>query len=126
MINSDDLDFSFSGLKTAVLRETQKSNLTNLPNWTNAIAYEVQEAITDVLVEKTVRTTRENNVKQILLCGGVAANQRIREKMKSEIDLFVPPPSLCTDNAAAIASCAFFNYKPVPWQKIQANPSLMI
>ena len=131
MINSRDFDFSFSGLKTSVLREVQKSNLTNLTNWTNLLAFEVQEAITDVLVEKTIRAAREKNVKSILLSGGVAANSRLREKIQEKCSVLsfkcsVPPPSLCTDNAAPIASCAFFNYKEVPWQKIQDNPSLMI
>ncbi len=128
MINSDNFDFSFSGLKTAVLREIKKTSLSHNQKFITNIAYEVQESITDVLVEKALRTARETNVKNIILAGGVAANQRLREKFKDAIkdrcSLFVPSPSLCTDNAAAIAACAFFNRNFSPWQKISVNPSL--
>lgn len=143
MINEDSLDFSFSGLKTAVMREVNKlkqssiSNLSNNPNLPNNItrylAYEIQEAITDVLVEKTLRAAEKYKVKSILLGGGVAANQRLAEKMKLKIEnlklkinLHIPPPNLCTDNAAYIASYAYFNYQPIPWQKIQAKPNLEV
>lgn len=150
MIDSKDFDFSFSGLKTAVLREINKYKNYNNYNEQGEInrrssliylryndykiylAYEVQEAITDVLVEKAVRAAQENNVKQILLSGGVSANQRLREKFTATIQqfnnltIFTPPPSLCTDNAAAIAGCAFFNYKPVSWKEIKTNPSLSL
>ncbi len=123
MIGSGDFDFSFSGLKTAVLREVKKNKAPS-PEFINGLAYEVQEAITDVLVKKAVRAARENDVKNIILAGGVAANQRLREKMKLEINLHVPPPALCMDNAAAIAACAYFNNSPLPWPKIAAQPSL--
>ena len=155
MINDDNLDFSFSGLKTATLRLVKpiKSNESRLkPCRLHAaiadanlhvsnLAASVQEAITDVLVVKTLKAAQKFKVKSILLSGGVAANQRLREKMKEEIkklslpagkagnkeiNFFVPPPNLCTDNAAAIASCAFFNFKPVPWNKITPFPSLEI
>lgn len=132
MIDSDDFDFSFSGLKTAVLREIKKLKAHN-PELITSLAYETQEAIADVLVEKTIRAAKIYKVKSILLAGGVAANQRLREKIKLQIEnlklkinLFIPPPSLCTDNAACVASCAYFNYKPLSWQKIKATPSLSI
>lgn len=115
MINSKDFDFSFSGLKTAVAN-APKDN----PNY---LAYELQEAITDVLVTKTRRAAEKYQVKNILLAGGVAANKRLREKFPEAL---CPPFELCTDNAAYIASAAFFNYKPVPWEKVQADPSLTI
>ena len=131
MIGSDDLDFSFSGLKTAVLREVQKPHFAKASR--GELAYEIQEAITDVLVAKVIKATKIYNPKSILLAGGVSANQRLREKLKDKIEkeklvikLFVPEPKLCTDNAAYIASCAFFNYHPKPWQKINANPGLGI
>lgn len=136
MIDSHDYDFSFSGLKTAVLREV--SHLSNLPNLANLLAYETQEAITDVLVKKAVRAAQQENVNQILLAGGVSANQRLREKILkkcetekitsfcSAINLFLPEPKLATDNAAAIASCAFFNQNFLPWPKISADPSLSL
>ncbi len=131
MIGSNDLDFSFSGLKTAVLREVQKPHFAKASR--GELAYEIQEAITDVLVAKVIKATKIYNPKSILLAGGVSANQRLREKLKDKIEkeklvikLFVPEPKLCTDNAAYIASCAFFNYHPKPWQKINANPGLGI
>ncbi|MCL4390250.1 MAG: tRNA (adenosine(37)-N6)-threonylcarbamoyltransferase complex transferase subunit TsaD [Patescibacteria group bacterium] len=116
MISDDNLDFSFSGLKTAVA-----SKLTSYP--ANFLAYELQEAVTDVLVSKTRRAAKKYDVKNILLAGGVAANKRLREKIPEAI---CPPIKLCTDNAAYIASAAFFNQKIVPWEKINADPSLGI
>ena len=134
LLDAESFDFSFSGLKTAVLRETNRLKATS--QWGNRaishLAYEVQEAITDVLVEKTLRAAEKYKVKSILLGGGVTANQRLREKFQSArkqfnkktINLFIPPPPLSTDNAAAIASCAYFNYQPRLWDKIEANPGL--
>lgn len=115
MINDRSLDFSFSGLKTAV------KNLVN-PNPCEC-AYELQEAIADVLVFKTLKAAEKYKVKNILLAGGVAANKRLREKLPQAL---CPPINLCTDNAACIASAAFFNYHPIPWQKVDADPSLDI
>lgn len=127
MIDQENFDFSFAGLKTAVInliKNQEKINKTDL-------AASIQEAIVDVLVTKTIKAAKKYKVKSILLAGGVSANQKLREKMQSAIShvpyaLFIPAPALCTDNAAYIASCAHFNFKPVPWQKIQANPSLAI
>ncbi|MBI5465051.1 tRNA (adenosine(37)-N6)-threonylcarbamoyltransferase complex transferase subunit TsaD [Candidatus Gottesmanbacteria bacterium] len=147
MINSDDFDFSFSGLKTAVIRELHKlrdlyyNNIYYhseprcflLPTELKSLfADEIQEAITDVLVEKIIRAAEKYRVKSILLAGGVAANQRLRQKFQAAMEqwnnktmkLFIPPPSLCTDNAAIIASYAYFNFKTASYQKIQALPSL--
>lgn len=136
MINSDDYDFSFSGLKTAVMRHVilrakpEESDISD-------VSASVQQAIIDVLVSKTVKAAREFNAKSILLSGGVAANEELRSKFKVQsfgkaqdkseklkVKLFAPQKNLCTDNAAMIAAAAFFNYKPAPWQKITANPEL--
>ena len=130
MIDSDDFDFSFSGLKTAVLREFKA--MKQLNNETIAdLAASVQEAIVDVLVSKTLNAAQKYKVKSILLSGGVAANQALRNRFKLEIGnwkleipFFVPEKWLCTDNAAMIATAAFFNYKPTHWSKITANPEL--
>lgn len=134
MIDTDDFDFSFSGLKTAVIREI--NSLKTMKQWDSGtveqLAHETQEAIADVLVEKTSRAAKKYKVKTILLAGGVAANQRLREKILrykdikilSKTRLFIPEPRLCTDNAACVASCAFFNFKATSCQKIQALPSL--
>ena len=157
MIDSNDFDFSFSGLKTAVLNEAGKlevgnekvdknevrsgrsltSHLKN-PNShislpTSRLAAEVQEAIVDTLVEKTLRAVEFYKPKSVLLGGGVAANFRLLQKfalaidhLPFSIDFRIPEAKLCTDNAAVIASCAFFNNHPVDWQKISANPELTI
>ena len=123
-----NFNFSFSGLKTAVLREVNKlKTLKKLnSNTIQQLAYEIQESITAILVSKTLKAAQKYKVKSVLLGGGVAANIRLTEKFQSAInnEIFIPIPSLCTDNAAYIASYAFFHYKPVPWQEIQAQPNL--
>lgn len=135
MINSNDLDFSFSGLKTAVLREVSK--LKAIKQWNNGtIAYlanEIQESITDVLISKTLSAVKKHNIKTILLGGGVAANKCLTEKfrleirnLKSEINLHIPPPALCTDNAAYIGSFAFYHQKLIPWQEFKADSQLPV
>lgn len=130
LIGSDDFDFSFSGLKAAVFREIK--SLKTLDDQTIAdISFAVQEAIIEVLVNKTLKAAQKYKVKSILLGGGVSANSKLREKFQSSIvnrkssfKLFVSTKSLCTDNAAMIASAAFYNYKPVDWRKIIVNPEL--
>lgn len=145
MINEENYDWSFSGLKTSVLRETEKhkkiKNKRSLSlrdkkvpqKEVPRLAAEIQEAIVDVLVEKTLRAIKRYKPKSLLLSGGVAANKRLREKfvvrIKDEIlqvIFHVPPAKLCTDNATYIASYAHFNYRPVDWRKIKANPQLTI
>ena len=129
MINEDNFDWSFSGLKTAVLRTVEKQKSLDVPRF----SAEIQEAIVDVLVEKTLRAVKKFKPQSLLLAGGVAANQRLREKFESEIKnqklkikFFAPPPSLCTDNAAYIASSAYFINSPTGWQQLEANPELTI
>jgi len=136
MINSNDFDFSFSGLKTAALRTINKCHSEldseSLPEQTvNDLCTSVQQAIIDVLIKKTLKAAVKYNAKSILLGGGVSANQKLRDGLKLKIEnfklkipFFVPEKWLCTDNAAMIATSAFFNYKPVPWKKITANPEL--
>ncbi|MBN2568289.1 MAG: tRNA (adenosine(37)-N6)-threonylcarbamoyltransferase complex transferase subunit TsaD, partial [Deltaproteobacteria bacterium] len=102
------LDFSFSGLKTSLLYYLRKRSgpLTDddLPD----IAASYQDAIVDVLVEKTLKAAEEVSLSQVVISGGVAANSRLRrvfyERAEEKgIELFLPPPVLCTDNAAMIA-----------------------
>jgi N6-L-threonylcarbamoyladenine synthase len=140
LIGENNYDFSFSGLKTAVLREVLRvrdssaapQNDNGLGEQTiNDLAAGTQAAIVDVLVKKTMRAAKENVVKSILLSGGVAANQNLRETFQSEIEkrnvgvtLFVPPKNFCTDNAAMIAAAAYFNYNPIGWKELGVNPEL--
>jgi N6-L-threonylcarbamoyladenine synthase len=91
----------------------------------------VQQAIIDVLVSKTLKAAQKYKVKSILLGGGVAANQKLRDELKLNArrytlnaNFFAPAKKLCTDNGAMIATAAFFNYKPIPWQKITTDPEL--
>lgn len=130
MIDSNDLDFSFSGLKTAVLREVQTIKQLDNEKIANICA-SVQDAITDVLVSKTLRAAKKFEAKSILLGGGVAANQKLRDELKFKIkdsklkiELFIPEKFLCTDNGAMIAAAAFFNGKPVNFENVEANPQL--
>jgi len=101
-------DFSFSGLKTSLLTLVRKRgvpfNADELPN----VCASYQEAIVDVLVEKTLRAAAENAIARVVVCGGVAANSRLRARFyadaeKCGVRVFIPPPVLCTDNAAMIA-----------------------
>ncbi len=137
MIGSPNFDFSFSGLKTAVFRkvkEIQQSAPSREGFSAKTIAdlcASSQQAIIDVLVKKTLDAARKYRVKSILLSGGVAANSKLREqfelKIKNEklkIPLFFPEKRLCTDNAAMIASAGFFNYAPLDWRKVCADPEL--
>jgi N6-L-threonylcarbamoyladenine synthase len=135
MIDSSEITFSFSGLKTAVMREVNRLKLIKqFNNFTiSQLSFEIQEAITDVLVDKTLKAAGKYDVKSILLGGGVAANKRLTEKFnleiknyKLKINLFIPPPSLCTDNAAYIGSFAFFHQHPIPWQEVRAQPDLPV
>lgn len=135
LLNDKGFDFSFSGLKTAVLREVTKRkelNEWNTPS-INQLAYEVQEAITDVLIQKTLRAVKETEINTLLVSGGVAANSRLREKFleqiektKMDVQLHIPPPIFCTDNAAMIATAATYIYKPTTWEQITTDPNLTI
>jgi len=126
-------DFSFSGLKTAVLRIVQKyedkvsltdsagnrriavsqapSVIRQLPVANLAASF--QASVIDVLVEKARMTAEEYQVKLIMLAGGVAANRLLRQQMaeRSALPVLYPPPALCTDNAAMIASAGYFRYR---------------
>lgn len=104
-------EFSFSGLKTAVLRLVQSYRGKELP--VNDICASFQETITTTLINKTKFLADKYNIKTIVLSGGVAANSRLREKLfelqNEGYKTFAPKMKFCTDNAAMVASCAYFN-----------------
>lgn len=111
-------NFSFSGLKTAVLKlvrdqagNVDQNGQSSLPVYDLAASF--QSAVVDVLFNKTMSAAREYNVKQILVAGGVSANQALRHAFtnQSEFPVNIPPLSLCTDNAAMIASAGYFRFR---------------
>ncbi len=99
-------DFSFSGLKTAVLYhlKSQKSKVKS-----EDIAASFQEAVCDSLIDKVIKASREFKISRIGVAGGVAANTRLRKKLNhTEVEAYFPRPEFCTDNAAMVALCTNF------------------
>ncbi len=106
-----DYDFSFSGLKTAVLRLVKSFDGKELP--TEDICASFQECVSKTLVKKLRKALQEKGYKQVVIAGGVAANSEIRKKVfdleKEGYKVNAPAMKYCTDNAAMVASCAYFN-----------------
>ena len=130
MIKEDNYNFSFSGLKTAVLNYLNSTRLRGEEIVTEDVCKSFQEAVVDVLLEKSFRLAKEKNMDKIVLCGGVSANSRIREAFeergsKENIKIFYPELKLCTDNAAMIASAAYYEYRSGKVDEENfANPNL--
>jgi N6-L-threonylcarbamoyladenine synthase len=108
MADSGDLDFSMSGLKTAVLRHVKQERAAGRAIPAADLAASFQEAIVDVQVAKTIRAATDRGIDTVLLGGGVVANTRLRERMTSDgeaagLRVLYPSLELCTDNAAMIA-----------------------
>jgi len=120
MINDPSYDFSFSGLKTAVLyyiRDKQRIMKKN-------VAASFQESAIEVLVKKTIKASGEYQAKSILLCGGVAGNEALRSTLKKEAkkiktEFFAPAMKLNTDNASMIAASAYINDQNPKSKKIK-------
>ena len=109
-------DFSFSGLKSAVLAVLNQARMRGEEIDPAQVARGFQESVIEVLVEKTMRACEEYRVRQVLLAGGVAANRGLRKALSSRceqagIPLLIPPLELCTDNAAMIAAAAFLKWE---------------
>src|SRR3989344_3265409 len=136
MINTNDFDFSFSGLKTAVLYMIKKiKNVT--PEIQKEIFHEFEQAVIDVLITKTKKAIIKNNVKTLILGGGVTANKKIRKEFKKlekefKIDVLVPDIKYTGDNATMIAIAGYFRYlnkqflEPNKTGKIKADGNLQL
>jgi len=130
MISTKDYDFSFSGLKTAVLYYLQKNKNQNKKQ----ISAEIQQAIIDVLIKKTLKAAKDYNVKTIILGGGVSANQELKKQMTEKINLELPKINFLypqinhsTDNGLMVAVSAWFHRKKiVSWKNIKANANLRL
>ena len=135
MIHTKDFDFSFSGLKTAVLYDYQKrtKKVRMSKEYVRAMAKEIQQAIIDVLLKKTLKSAQQYNAKSVILGGGVSANEELRKQLtkelkKEKIALFLPKKSLATDNGIMPAFVGYFllgkkRYLKDP-ESIAANPNL--
>lgn len=115
-LGGDNFDFSFSGLKTSVMNyintRRQKGESVNVAD----ICASFQEAVVDILVEKTVAAALHNNHSQVALGGGVASNRRLREQMKkacfdNDLKLYTPRPIYCTDNGAMVGLAGILHYR---------------
>jgi len=139
MIDSGDYNFSFSGLKTAVLYKTKELNLTSetsnqgrVLRLASLLAAEFQQAVIDILVGKTIQAAYQFRPKSICLCGGVSANKELRQQLKlavkklpSKTSYHIPPIELTTDNAAMIGVAAAYHLSDAAtWDKINANANL--
>lgn len=127
-------DFSFSGLKSAVINTVHNAEQRGETIKPEDLAASFQQSVIDVLVTKTLKATEKYNVKQVLLAGGVAANKGLRAALEEayasspNIKLIIPPLALCTDNAAMIAAagCVLFEKGIRSSMSLNANPGLDI
>lgn len=133
MIAEDNFDFSFSGLKSAVINHLHQAEQKGESLDPNGVAASFQAAAVEVLVEKTKRALIQYPVKQLLLAGGVAANSGLRKgltealaTLKDEVELVCPPLKLCGDNGAMIAAAAYTLYKAKDFSDLDldAQPSI--
>ncbi len=105
-------NFSFSGLKTAVLREVRRLEAEDKPLPVPDLAASFQAAVIEVLYTKTMQAARQHNVREIVIGGGVSANQALRAAFESqnEFKVHIPPLKYCTDNAAMVAAAGYYRY----------------
>jgi N6-L-threonylcarbamoyladenine synthase len=130
MINSENFDFSFSGLKTAVLYETKKHpRLLKNKKYIEEICHEFQQAAIDVLVSKTIRAAQKYNPRTIMIAGGVSANLELRKQLghaimkelSSKVSFVVPDLGYSLDNAAMVAVAGYFRWKSKKKQRELLN-----
>ncbi len=127
----NDLDFSFSGLKTAVINYVHKKEQAKEPISKADISASFEEAVTDVLVSNTIEASKRVSCNKIAIAGGVSANKKLREKMQRKakengMDFFCPDLLLCTDNAVMVAGAGYLNYKKGILAKLDLNATANI
>lgn len=115
VIDDAPYDFSFSGLKSAVLNYINSCKMKDIPVNTADVAASFQQAVTDMLVSRAIKAVKENGMDKLAIAGGVASNSAIRAALieqcdKNNIRFFSPSPGLCTDNAAMIGAAAYYEY----------------
>ncbi|MET3291714.1 UNVERIFIED_CONTAM: N6-L-threonylcarbamoyladenine synthase [Brevibacillus sp. OAP136] len=125
-LEPDSYDFSFSGLKSAVLNTLHNAAQRGETIDPVDLAASFQSSVVEVLVEKTIRAAKEFDVKQVVLAGGVAANKGLRMVLqhrceKANVPLVIPPFVLCTDNAAMIAAAGFVSYQQGKFASLDLN-----
>ena len=133
VISDNKYDFSFSGVKSAVLNYLNKSKMKDEEIIKEDVAASFQLAVVDVLVEKTICLAKEMNYDKIAIAGGVACNSFLRERMgeacaENNFTLKIPAPVYCTDNAAMIASAGYFELLDGNFSELSLNavPNLML
>lgn len=135
MLKEDNYDFSFSGLKSSFINKVHNAEQKGEELNANDLAASFQASVIEVLVTKTLRAVKEYDVNQLLLAGGVAANKGLREALSDvmakeapEVELVIPPLSLCGDNAAMIGAAGFveFNKRQFAGYDLNAKPGLLL
>jgi len=137
ILNDGTFNFSFSGLKTAVLTHVRKYTDNKLPitdNDKSMICAAFEDAVVDVLVTKTMRAVEKFQPKAVILAGGVAANDFLRNELKLRIencklrtDFLLPPKIYCGDNAAMIGLAAYYHVQKnnvSSWDKVKVDSNL--
>jgi N6-L-threonylcarbamoyladenine synthase len=137
MMAHKNYDFSFSGLKTAVLYDfkARPQSVSSSPSYIQKMCVEAQQAIIDVLISKTIKAVKDFKAKSLILGGGVTSNDELRKQFKAKIrkeklklDFIVPKSILCTDNAAMAAAAAYYNWQAgkKPDADIEAEANLRL
>ncbi|MGL5255612.1 MAG: tRNA (adenosine(37)-N6)-threonylcarbamoyltransferase complex transferase subunit TsaD [Proteocatella sp.] len=133
MYKEDNYDFSFSGIKSAVLNYINSKKMKDEEYSKADIAASFQNAVVETLVYKTIKAVKDKGYDKVVLSGGVSANSALRELMQSKciennLGIYYPPLNLCTDNAAMIGSCAYYRYVDgiVNDMYLNAKPNLKV